>query len=174
MSLQRKLEVLSAAVVLSAAAGPAAAADFGLGAAFTNGGFGTGTTIMVPIRLEGWLIEPQVADSSNKVGGVKTVSHQPGVGVYMNKNVGPGYEMYYGGIIGYSASKTTGVGPEVKTTSLILQPTVGLAHYFSKQFSLGVDVGLNYQDGTIKTSGAADQDVRNWSTVARIIARMYF
>ena len=174
MRLQRKLEVLSAALLLSAAAGPTLA-DAGLGAAFTNGSFDTGTTILVPIRMKGMLIEPQLAYLDTKNFGNTGKALRPGVGLYLTKDIGGGYELYYGGIIAYDQTKTTtGAAPEQKSTSFILQPTIGAAHYFSKQFSLGVDAGLFYQDGTTKQSGAADQDIKNIGTTVRIIARAFF
>jgi len=176
MTEQKRIASLFAAAVLAGAAGPAAA-DTGLGAAFENGGNNTGTTVMVPIRMPGMLIEPQLAyvDSKNQIPGTTTKALQPGVGLYLTKEIGPLFEMYYGGILGYSQTKVTvGAAPEVKTTTFIIQPTVGVQHYFSKQFAIGVDAGIQYQDGTAKQSGAGDQDVRVWSTVTRIVARAYF
>ena len=46
---QGKTLLAAAAVVLAGVAAPAVA-DFGLGAAITDGAFGTGTTVIVPIR----------------------------------------------------------------------------------------------------------------------------
>jgi hypothetical protein len=173
MTLQKKLEVLSAAIVLAAAAGPAAA-DAGLGASFidTSGANGatSGTTWMVPIRTGQFMIEPQLAWQDAKIGGNKVKTQSPGVGLYMTKSAGQLFDIYYGGIVAYNKSENAGV----KDTSFSLIPTVGVAHYFSKQFSLGVDAGLEYTDGTRKTPGAADQDIKNIQTVTRIVVRGFF
>ncbi|HZT62111.1 MAG TPA: hypothetical protein VFA36_03170, partial [Burkholderiales bacterium] len=56
------------------------------------------------------------------------------------------------------------------STSFSIIPTVGIQHYFSKQFSVGVDVGLLYRDGTTKAPGG-DQDIKTIATVARILVR---
>jgi hypothetical protein len=167
-----RFATLFAAAVLAGAAGPAAA-DAGLGASFidTSGANGAtaGTTIMVPIRTGQWLIEPQLAYQDAKIGGNKFKVQSPGIGLYMTKNVGPLFEAYYGGILAYNKTENAGV----KDTSFSIIPTVGIAHYFSKQFSLGVDAGLEYTDGTRKGAGA-DQDIRNIQTVTRIVVRGYF
>src|SRR5262249_62061542 len=132
-------------------------------------------TIIVPLPPPGMLIEPQLSYLDAKQFGDTAKTLQPAVGLYLTKEVGPQFEMYYGGIIGYNQTKTTNNGgPEVKSTSFVLQPTIGVQHYFSKQFAIGVDAGIQYQDGTTKTSGAADQDIRVWSTVTRIVARAFF
>jgi hypothetical protein len=146
-------------------------ADIGLGAAITNGAFDTGTTVLVPIRTPTLIIEPQLAYVDQKIGGTTTKITSPGVGVYLRKEVGPLFEAYYGGILAYDQIKTTGGGPDTKSTAFSIIPTVGIQHYFSKQFSIALDVGLQYTDGTTKVSGAADQDVRVISTVARILVR---
>jgi hypothetical protein len=168
-----RFATLFAAAALAGAAAPAAA-DAGLGAAFnsTSGSnFATnGTTVMVPIRTGEWLIEPQLAYQDSKVGNAKTKVTSPAVGLYMRKEVGSLFEAYYGGILGYNKGEAGGV----KTTSFSIIPTVGVAHYFSKQFSLAVDAGLEYTDGTAKGGGGPDQDIRNLQTVARIVLRGYF
>jgi predicted porin len=174
MTQPRRIASLFAGAVLAGAAG-SASADAGLGAAFESGSNDTGTTIMVPIRLKGMLIEPQLAYVDQKAQGSTFKVTQPGIGLYLTKEVGPQFEMYYGGILGYSQIKqNNGVTPESKSTTFVIQPTIGVQHYFSKQFAIGVDAGIQYQDGTTKTSGAPDQDIRIWSTVTRIIARAYF
>ena len=164
------MTLLAAAVVLAGAAAPAVA-DVGLGAAITDGAFGTGTTVIVPIRTPTLLIEPQLGYADNKIGGVTFKTTAPGVGVYLRKEIGPLFEAYYGGILAYNQTKTTGVGPDTKSTSFSIIPTVGVQHYFSKQFSIGVDAGLQYTDGTTKVSGGSDQDIRTFATVTRILVR---
>jgi len=167
---QRKTLLAVAAMALAGAAAPAVA-DIGLGAAITNGAFDTGTTLLLPIRTPTLLIEPQLAYVDQKQGGATNKSTSLGVGVYLRKEVGPLFEAYYGGILAYDQTKTTGGGPDTKSTSFSIIPTVGIQHYFSKQFSVGVDVGLLYRDGTTKVSGGADQDIRTIATVARILVR---
>jgi len=172
MNASTRFATLFAAAVLAGAAAPAVA-DIGLGAAITDGAGGTGTTVILPIRTPTLLIEPQLAYADNKLNGGTTKTTAPGVGIYLRKEIGPLFEAYYGGIIAYNQTKTTGGGPDTKSTSFSLIPTVGVQHYFSKQFSIGVDVGLLYQDGTTKVSGGADQDIRTIATVARILVRGY-
>jgi hypothetical protein len=167
---QRKKLLAAAAVVLAGAAAPAVA-DIGLGAAITNGAFDTGTTILLPIRTPTLMIEPQLAYVDQKQGGNTTKGTSLGVGVYLRKEVGPLFEAYYGGILSYDQLKTTpGGGAETKSTAFSIIPTVGVAHYFSKQFSIALDVGLQYQDGTTKAPGG-DQDIKTIATVARILVR---
>jgi hypothetical protein len=172
MNAPMRFATFFAAAVLAGAAAPAAA-DAGLGASFidttgSNGGT-SGITVMVPIRTGQYLIEPQLAYFDQKIGNAKTKVQSPGVGLYMTKSVGSLFEAYYGGILAYNKTEQGGV----KDTSFSIIPTVGIAHYFSKQFSLGVDAGLEYTDGTRKGAGA-DQDIRTISTVTRIVLRGYF
>lgn len=169
---QGKTLLAAAAVVLAGAAAPAVA-DIGLGAAITDGAFGTGTTVIVPIRTPTLLIEPQLQYADDKFLGTTTKTTAPGVGVFLRKEVGPLFEAYYGGILAYNQTKTTGGGPDTKSTAFSIIPTIGVQHYFSKQFSIGLDVGLNYTDGTTKVSGGADQDIRTFDTVTRILLRGY-
>ena len=61
---------------------------------------------------------------------------------------------------------TPGGGAETKSTAFSIIPTVGVAHYFSKQFSIALDVGLQYQDGTTKVS--AGSPIRTSSTIATV------
>src|SRR5262249_58538353 len=113
-------------------------------------------TIIVPLPPPGMLIEPQLSYLDAKQFGDTAKTLQPAVGLYLTKEVGPQFEMYYGGIIGYNQTKTTNKGgPEGKSTSFVLPPAIGVEHYFLKQFAIGVDARLQYQDGTTQTSRPA-------------------
>src|SRR5467141_2300827 len=95
------------------------------GAAFFSGI----VALAVPIRLESLTVEPEVnlfrASSNQETFHVVTVA----TGIYVRRMLGPSFEGYAGGRIGYSRSKDrfeTGIGIEEFTShSWMLSPTIG-------------------------------------------------
>ena len=169
----------SGIVALAVPIPPAAAADYGVGVFH----FGPGSTVVAPIRLESLTVEPEVnlfRASSNQetFDGVSLAT-----GIYVRRALGPSFEGYAGGRIGYSRSKDrfdTGFGiQEFNSHSWMLSPTIGAQYFFSRQFSIGLDVGLQYVRSSQKTDGppsfpSSSSNGYTAGTVTRILLRAYF
>src|SRR6266480_1223631 len=130
----------------------AQAVDIGLGVALE----GSGSTVLIPIRIDFLFIEPEIQFSSQSQSGFKSNSVNPGVGVYWRKELGPLFETYIGGKLAFGATKQTIGTTETKTGSITLGPTIGIQHFFSKQFSLGLDASLPYQHRKTTQTGQPD------------------
>ena len=145
----------------------AQAVDIGLGVALE----GSGSTVLIPIRIDFLFIEPEIQFSSQSQSGFKSNSVNPGVGVYWRKELGALFETYIGGKLAFGATKQTIGTTETKTGSITLGPTIGIQHFFSKQFSLGLDASLPYQHGKVKQTG---QTFHSWETETRVLLRAFF
>jgi len=148
----------------------ASAADFGMGVAFE----GSGSTVMVPIKTNTLLIEPQLQFDNSSATGSTFKNINPGVGVYLRKELGPLFESYMGGRVAYDQNKQTFPGGDFKSTSFSLGPTFGVQHFFSKQFSLGLDASLIYTNGKQTSSGQPDVHFHSLSTETRVLLRAFF
>jgi len=167
---------------LAAPVPPAAAADYGVGATHN----GEGDTVLVPIRMESLVVEPEVSYArfkstitANGASGTSTsTSYGLATGVYARRALGASFEGYFGGRAGiekFRSSADSGLRQRVDTW--FVAPTAGLQHYFSKQFSIALDVGLVYErDKNKLASGAVEQTLttRGVNTRTRILLRAYF
>ena len=149
---------------------PPAAADYGIGVAHE----GNGSTVMVPIRTGSLLIEPEIQFSNQSQAGFHSRSVSPGVGVYLRKDLGSLFESYMGGRFVYSTNKFEFTGVDAKTTTYTIAPTFGIQHFFSKQFSLGLDASLQYRSGKQQQSGQPDSNFHDVSTTTRVLLRAFF
>jgi len=149
---------------------PASAADFGMGVAFDA----SGNTVMVPIKMETMLIEPEIRFDTGTGTGSNSSSMSAGAGVYVRKGLGPLFESYTGGRVVYSTFKSTSGATDSKSNSFILAPTFGIQHFFSKQFSLGLDASLRYGNGKSTQTGQPDSHFHNWGTETRVLLRAFF
>jgi hypothetical protein len=160
--------------LVCAVALPAQAADFGLGAAFNDG-----LTVLVPIKTGSWLIEPElrISTQSTAAGGKQSIeSYSAGAGFYARKEMGPLFESYFGARVSYSWGEQSQPGSDSKVRSWGVAPTLGVQHFFSKQFSVGLDAGLRYTTSETKISGAGSSTAseHGWDSVSRILVRAYF
>jgi len=163
---------------------PASAADYGLGVSHGNN-----EAVMVPIRLESLTVEPEVfySRSKNKTEAPTSsstntfTSYGLATGIYARRALGPSFEGYFGGRVGiqkFKDSGDSGTGSvQQKFDSWFVGPTVGLEHYFSKQFSIALDVALLYSHSKNKfTVGLTDQSSTSngVDTATRMLLRGYF
>jgi hypothetical protein len=158
------------AAVLAAGILEAGAAEYGLGVAFNNGG-----TVLLPIKTDSLLIEPELNFSNQSLSPgsrFKTVS--AGSGVYVRQNLGPLFESYLGGRVAFGSSESSSGSGDSKSRFLMIAPTFGIQHYFSKQFSLGLDASLEYRNGKQTSTGSLDQNFHSIGTATRILLRAYF
>ncbi len=163
---------------------PASAADYGLGVSHGNN-----EAVMVPIRLESLTVEPEVFYSRSKTKSESTTgpsnstftSYGLATGIYARRTLGPSFEGYFGGRVGIQKFR---INSDSGTLSLqqkgdiwFAGPSVGLEHYFSKQFSIGLDVALLYSHNKNKfTAGLTDQSSTSngVDTATRMLLRGYF
>jgi len=89
----------------------------------------------------------------------------------MRKQLGPLFESYMGGRVVHNTLKSTVAGTDSKSTSFTLAPTFGIQHFFSKQFSLGLDASLEYFHGKTTQTGQPDQNSHGLSTQTRVLLR---
>ena len=173
----------SAAIALLAVlASPATpAAEYGVGTSFLNNGFLRSVNMLVPIRTEGYMIEPEGGLSTTKTSGTVTTkndSYNVGSGFYKTRALGPQFEGYGGARLLYTRGKTdSGTGVTTKSNGWDAAPTLGVQYFFSKQFSLGLDAGLHYSDSKATTTTATtstSSKVKAWNTEGRIMVRGYF
>jgi len=148
----------------------ASAADFGLGVAHQ----GSGSTVLIPVRMENLFIEPEIRFEADSASGNSFHSVNPGVGVYWRKELGALFETYIGGKLAFGATKQTIGTTEIKTGSITLGPTIGIQHFFSKQFSLGLDASLPYQHGKTTQTAQPDTTFHSWRTETRVVLRAFF
>jgi len=155
---------------------PASAADYGVGAFHQ----GNGNTVLLPIKLDTLLVEPEVS-LSKITGDSSSTSVGLSAGIYGRKDLGPLFEGYVGGRVGLSHFKSHsnfgGFPTDNKNDSWLIGPVAGVQHYFSKVFSIGLDVGLIYTHSKIKSSSAAIETTQNNNSVntqTRILLRAYF
>jgi len=148
----------------------ASAVDVGLGVALE----GSGSTVMIPIRIDFLFIEPEIQIQSQSQSGFKFQSVTPGVGVYYRKELGALFEGYLGGKVSFGTTKQTVGTTELKSASIRIGPVVGIQHFFSKQFSLGLDASLPYQHGKVKQTGQPDETFHSWETETRVLLRAFF
>jgi len=145
----------------------ASAADYGVGV-FHNG---QGSTVVAPIRLESLTVEPEVTLHRASGGGQTSNVTTLGTGIYVRKELGSLFESYLGGRVGYTSAKTPS-SPVTETRTYSLTPTFGVQHFFSKQFSIGLDVGLRYSNSSQKS--LTTTHTTNLDTDTRILLRAYF
>jgi len=157
------------AAVLAAGILEAGAAEYGLGVAYDNG-----ATVLLPIRTDSLLIEPEFNFSNQSSSGQRLKNVNVGSGAYVRVNLGPLFESYLGGRLLYGSSESNFGSGDSKSRSFMLAPTVGIQHFLSKQFSLGLDASLEYRHGKQKSSGSPDQTFHSIGTATRILLRAYF
>jgi len=179
--------LLLSGIALALLVPPASAADWGVGVAH----FGQGNTVLIPIRMESLIVEPEIYYSRSKqdftsipsgINGNGTISQYGlATGIYGRSELGPSFESYVGARAGVSKGKfdqTSGISTfNQKYHSWFVAPTAGLQYYFAKQFSIALDVGLVYADSKEKfTLGVDEQttDSKDLSTLTRILLRGYF
>ena len=160
---------LMLAAVLAAGILEAGAAEYGLGVAYDNG-----ATVLLPIRTDSLLIEPELNFSNSSSSGQRLKNVNVGSGAYVRVNLGPLFESYLGGRLLYSSSESNFGSGDSKSRSFMLAPTVGIQHFLSKQFSLGLDASLEYRHGKQTSTGNPDQNFHSIGTATRILLRAYF
>ena len=150
----------------------ASAADYGVGVFHS----GDGSTVLVPIRLQSLTVEPELTVFRTSSDTQTSRYVNLATGIYVRRELGPLFESYAGGRIGYLIAKNrsnTGTGAQdTDTHSLTLIPTFGIQHFFSKQFSIGLDVGLRYSRSSQKST--TTNHIDDWGTTTRILLRAYF
>jgi len=157
------------AAILSVGVLEAGAAEYGLGVAYDNG-----ATVLLPIRTDSLMIEPEFNFSNQSSSGTSLKTVNVGSGAYLRWNLGPLFESYLGGRLLFGSSKSNSSGGESKATFFTLAPVVGIQHFLSKQFSLGLDASLEYRHGEQTTPGSPDQNFHSIGTATRILLRAYF
>jgi hypothetical protein len=157
------------AAVLAAGVLEAGAAEYGLGVAYDNG-----ATVLLPIRTDSLLIEPELNFSNSSSSGQRLKNVDVGSGAYVRVNLGPLFESYLGGRLLYGSSESNFGSGDSKSRSFMLAPTVGIQHFLSKQFSLGLDASLEYRHGKQTSTGNPDQNFHSIGTATRILLRAYF
>ena len=138
------------ALVCSAIAFPAAAADVGLGVSFES----NDSTIYVPIDVgQSWRLEPFAAYSETKLEtGAKNEQLSVGAGVFALKPLGQSLRLYFGGRLAYldyeAALYTTPFEGTVsrKGDGFSVAPTLGFEYSFNHHVSLGAEAAWFYQD----------------------------
>src|SRR6267154_101656 len=163
---------------------PASAADYGLGVSHGNN-----NAVMGPSRLESLTVEPEVFYSRSKTktesdtfsSNSPFISYGLATGIYARRTLGPSFEGYFGGRVGIQKFRNNS---DSETFSLqqkehiwFAGPAVGLEYYFSKQFSIALDVALLYSHSKNKfTAGLTDQSstANGVDTATRMLLRGYF
>ena len=169
MNRPKRAAIAATVAALALHASLSSAADWGVGVFFD----GQDSTIAVPIRLESLMIEPEVTlfKTSSDTQDARFVTLA--TGIYLRRDLGPLFEAYYGGRIGYTLAKSdNATPPNTETRSWLVAPTFGIQHFLSKQFSLGLDVGLQYSKSEEKATTTTDRT--DWNTVTRVLLRAYF
>jgi hypothetical protein len=164
---------------------------YGLGAAINDG-----IKIYFPINTDNYLIEPSIFitsdesqfDSQNFTSNDEFETFEVAIGLFRYKNIQADTFLYYGARLGYrsqnrkSVSIGTGSLPFSDTQkntedSYIIAPTLGAEYKFTSNFSLGIDLSLEYLSTTQETSTdtfSSDVDLSSYKTKAEIIIRYRF
>ena len=155
---------------------PASAADYGVGVLHN----GTGSTVLFPIRTETLNVEPEV-NFSKATGDITSRSFSIATGVYLRKQLGSSFESSVGARLGYRERKNQLSSTlESDSHSWFLTPSAGIQYFFTRQISIGFDVGLEYARSTSKTTDSTffpnlntNSSGHSWNTVTRIVLRAY-
>jgi hypothetical protein len=168
--------LLSGIAALAIQIPPASAADYGVGVLHN----GTGSTVLFPIRTESLNVEPEI-NFLKATGDQPTHSLSIATGVYLRKQLGSSFESSVGARLGYRERKIQLSSTlESDSHSWFLTPTAGIQYFFTKQISIGFDVGLEYARVTSKTTDSTfppldtNSSGHSWDTVTRIMLRAYF
>ena len=170
-----RVAFLSGIAALALQVPPAAAADYGVGVLHN----GTGSTVLFPIRTETLNVEPEI-NFFKATGDQPTRFLSIATGVYLRKQLGSSFESSVGARLGYRKQKQQFSTSESDFQSWFLTPTAGIQYFFTKQISIGFDVGLEYAkftaNSTDSTFPAFDthSSGHSWDTVTRIMLRAYF
>jgi len=138
------------ALVCSAIAFPAGAADVGLGVSFES----NDSTIYVPIDVgTTWRIEPFVNYAKTKLeDGAKNEQLRIGAGVFALQPLAQSLRLYFGGRLAYLDSQTTLYTTPFQGTfsregdGFSVAPTLGFEYSFNDHVSLGAEAAWVYQD----------------------------
>jgi len=172
-----RVAFLSGLAALAMQLPPAAAADYGVGVLHN----GTGSTVLFPIRTDTLNVEPEI-NFSKATGDITSRSLSIATGVYLRKQLGSSFESSVGARLGYRERKNQLSSTlESDSHSWFLTPSAGIQYFFTKQISIGFDVGLEYARSTSKTTDSTffpnlntDSSGHSWNTVTRIMLRAYF
>ena len=164
---------------------------YGLGAAINDG-----VKIYIPITTDNYLIEPSIFIISDKsqFGSPSFTSNdeveilEVAVGLFRYRNIQTDTFLYYGARMGYrertqkSATSITGNSSfndseKIINDSYIIAPTIGAEYKFTNNFSLGLDISLEYLSSTQKSTfntDTFDTDRTSYKTKTEIIVRYRF
>jgi hypothetical protein len=188
---------LAVVAVLTLSAPLAGAMDIGLGVSLNNEGGGNGGYgVSMPLRFANISVEPELsfysASQDTTYPSTPTNNRENDfheyileTGVYWRRPVVPSVEMYLGGRVGYVKYAYTYTYPlspasnyKYEESGYFLGPTLGAEYFFSKNFSLGLDVSLLYESTSGKEVDAGvvsisqDRTGINYQSRARL--RFYF
>lgn len=149
----------------------AQAADYGLGVLLLEG-----TTVLVPVKLQSLTLEPEITLSRFTGGNDTGRDITLGTGIYVRRELGALFESYVGGRVGLGQGKhRSPSGTTLETTTFFIAPTFGIQHFLSKQFSLGLDVGLLYTNFEQKTNPPGSTTTTGLThATTRVLLRAYF
>jgi len=161
---------------------------YGIGAAVNDS-----LKIYFPINTSNLLIEPTLAYFDNKNDtespqsfNSKNKTTQIGIGVFIKNAVVKNTFIYYGARVGYIKNEANSdfSGTQISTSKddgYFIAPTVGAEYRVIDNFSVGLDLSLNYSktDGDTSTSFNGIKDTFNTNTTrtrtaAEIIVRYHF
>lgn len=186
-----KLSAVFAAMSSTVVTLPASAVDVGMGAGIVGG---SGASVYVPVRFGNWRIEPELSyrrytlDETNLTipsssNNYESNNYAIGTGVYWRQPIGSSLESYIGGRIGYTwydAKRTYPNNPgsnwKQEASGYYIGPALGAEYFFTKQFSVGLDVSLIYQSQStdINAASVGHTDTTTLSTETRTTLRYYF
>jgi hypothetical protein len=73
-------------------------------------------------------------------------------------------------------SKDSSTGFEFKDNTWRVTPALGVQHFFSKQLSVGLDIGLQYNTVESKTSTpttSVTSHSHGWDSIVRVLVRAF-
>jgi hypothetical protein len=191
-NIGKKLGGVAVAAALSLAAPLAGAMDIGLGANLNTDGNGYGGWgFSVPLRFGNIMVEPSVEYDSWRYqdtynGGTyiydgKGKYYVIDTGIYWIKPIIPMLDAYIGGRVGlYSGQRSyyeTCCGSwQSQYRGAYVGPTIGAEYFFSKKFSVGLDVSVLFssEHSSNDDSNYAGGSYKDTTTQTRTKLRFYF
>jgi hypothetical protein len=158
---------------------------FGSLISFDEGFIGGGTTLLVPININGrFKLEPELGFGRNSTDGddfeISTSQFTVGVGILAMAPRGD-FALYGGGRLRYTKFTQEldfggfGGSREQSSSSFGIAPVVGGEHFFSRWFSLGAEAGIEYRTfGSEEDGDEDDADRSSIATLGSVFARFYF
>jgi len=134
--------------------------------------------IHFPINTKNFLIEPSIEYNKYDASGQTHELIHTSIGIFKKHTVTKKTTLYFGSKIGYSREANNYRQRIEKAIGYTLSPTLGTEYQLTNNFSIGLEIALNYANGTYEEKFNNFDNTKtnqtNIITSSGIIVRYYF